>query len=361
MKERRVISQGKFIELLGECAESVHHCVKRAHDAISKDGRRRKSGMMFPYDVQPCIVKSSCPNLASNARFPSLAKRLARPTTRSAFLNCFAKTDGKTFLLPNCLEKNILKEKSVPVPDTFETESEAKGMNRCLKSIPLRAMLEALKKKEISNLFKMPPAINECWMQFYEDNCLFCTASNDVLDCTKTCVSKISFDHKKCGNTLPGDKSIQEKADRLGLPDLQLSCRGPWCSCLTGQRMPSDISKGFLWRGLYFTQLANCIQFIDPRRIVLLENDELRHFPSNAIRRITDAAGIPPYDYSNTQSEKLMQEFDEKYPKFEDATGWRPGEVSTKIDNASFSVLQEFYKKPNEYLFKLIGKEYDWA
>lgn len=85
--------------------------------------------------------------------------------------------------------------------------------------------------------------------------------------------------------------------------------------------MPSDISKGFLWRGLYFTQLANCIQFIDPRRIVLLENDELRHFPSNAIRRITDAAGIPPYDYSNTQSEKLMQEFDEKYPKFEDATG----------------------------------------
>jgi len=144
---------------------------------------------------------------------------------------------------------------------------------------------------------------------------------------------------------------------RLGSPT---ACEGDTCKCYPKARNFADISRNFLWRGLYYPQLVNCMRHIPKDQILVIENNELRHNTNETLNKILRAANLPEEDYSQKSWEDAETAFALKYPNFESVTGWSAdGSSKSKMPQALKEALQEFYHEPNERLFELIGRRFD--
>mmetsp|Transcript_10445 Transcript_10445/g.19530 ORF Transcript_10445/g.19530 Transcript_10445/m.19530 type:complete len:789 (-) Transcript_10445:2410-4776(-) len=136
-------------------------------------------------------------------------------------------------------------------------------------------------------------------------------------------------------------------------------CYGGMCKCYPAAKNFADISKNFVWRGMYADQLTHCFQYIPRERMVIVENDELRNDPNGTLNRILRASNLPERDFSGSSFKEASARFKKFYPQFEDVTGWSVNGTSSEMPTYLKDRLKKFYAEPNKRLFKLLGKTYD--
>jgi len=140
------------------------------------------------------------------------------------------------------------------------------------------------------------------------------------------------------------------------------ACQDEICQCYPNARNYADISKNFLWRGMYYPQLVHCMKYIPREQVFIVENEEMRKDPKTVIGGFLKMKGLDIPDYggpgfSYADAEKA---FSEMYPDFEEVTGWSADGSSTKkIPDHVELQLRHFYAEPNELLFDFLGKRFD--
>lgn len=141
-------------------------------------------------------------------------------------------------------------------------------------------------------------------------------------------------------------------------------CEGKYCKCFPERTTSwSDLSKNFLWRGMYYFHLANCFQHIVPDRIFLIESEELRRNHSvvfESLARFLHVPSEPFMDTGRLSSQQVERAFVEIYPGFESASGWSiNGTINSSPPEALKKKLISIYNAPNDALFELIDRRFE--
>lgn len=144
------------------------------------------------------------------------------------------------------------------------------------------------------------------------------------------------------------------------LPDDDHECSGCGCECFPRPEMMADQNDNYLWRSLYYLHLKQCFEHIDKSRILVVNQDELKHSPNTLLSRIFEHAGLPPVDLSHLTKEQALEEFHSRYPNFESTTGWgdRGNDARVQVLPTQISdPLHQFFAPYNQKLFELLGVE----
>ncbi|GBG27610.1 Heparan sulfate glucosamine 3-O-sulfotransferase 1 [Hondaea fermentalgiana] len=140
------------------------------------------------------------------------------------------------------------------------------------------------------------------------------------------------------------------------------ACSGDLCTCYPKAVNMADISKNFLWRGLYYPQVQQCLRYIPRSQLLIVDNDDLRRDPASVLGKITNELGLrdAPYGGPGFTYADASNEFSRKYPEFASTTGWsEDGSSSVPMPEDIELMLRSFYATPNKMLFDLIGKKFD--
>lgn len=104
-----------------------------------------------------------------------------------------------------------------------------------------------------------------------------------------------------------------------------------------------EIEPALIRRGFYADQLSNWYQFIDPKRILVLESDDLKTSTLETINRIVEFVNVPRLIAAQLDLEP-------KHVRI----------YSSPMSEESREMLEEIYRKPNERLYEMLGRRYAW-
>lgn len=121
---------------------------------------------------------------------------------------------------------------------------------------------------------------------------------------------------------------------------------------------PSDLTRDYIWRGMFAKQLEECLKWFPKEQLLVLEQNELKKSPVATLQRVQEFIGVPPFDYASMSTEDAMTLFNEIYPNFEATTGWRTKEDYGEVPEDAKSFLIEFFEEHNRDLFKLVNTSY---
>ena len=101
-----------------------------------------------------------------------------------------------------------------------------------------------------------------------------------------------------------------------------------------------------------------CLKHISLDRILLIENDDLRNNPVEAVQRLHAHAGLPAHHAEAMSGEEIQSTLDEKFPSFEKVSGWHLDSQYAEISKDTKAALAAFFSPFNEELFRMIGTKY---
>ena len=79
------------------------------------------------------------------------------------------------------------------------------------------------------------------------------------------------------------------------------------------------------------------------------------------LQSIFDQIGLTASLEINEESWNTASEvFKRVYPSFEETTGWSADGSKEEMPAAIRDKLRAYYKRPNELLFELLGRRFDW-
>ena len=141
-----------------------------------------------------------------------------------------------------------------------------------------------------------------------------------------------------------------------------LAVRGTQC-VPPNTKLWSDISRNYLFRGMYGWHFTKCLEHGMPRdQILVIDNTELRNDADETLRRVQEHSGLPVV--ANLGTKHSVKEVHDKinsvWPKFESTTGWRMDTKYKAIPTEARSYLTEFYRSHNEWFFWATGKRFNW-
>ena len=132
-------------------------------------------------------------------------------------------------------------------------------------------------------------------------------------------------------------------------------------ACVT---VRTGISIQYVYRGLYAAQLARCFASGVPKsNILVLDNDHLRRDPQSALDAIADHVGIQKFHYnpSDFHSDNLHDAIHQKYPTFEQNSGWRlqSDHSDVLLPDDVHRQVSSFFRPHNSLLFSMIGSQFN--
>lgn len=302
-------------------------------------------------DFPNCLRQAGATDLAKDPRtrlFETALRRRVDSKPDQFLPHCFRRINGTIEWNTQCYTKLRIFRENVPkLPEVLIGES-ADLRSRCIANLHMREALHEWQEANYarkSRVERLTDKQNDCWLKHFTERCESCKNLSTCFHCFQKVRSLLNLTACEEGN-------LNYRGPR--------SCKGPWCSCFPLTPMISDISKHFLWRGMYDIHLKNCMRYIPSERIVILENQDLRARPAETMNRIQLEAGIPLMDYSKTTYKHAHSMFTKRYPSFEATTGWsNNGTANSEPPQDVQKVLQEFYKDQNERLFRLLGRRFE--
>ena len=302
-------------------------------------------------DFTRCLREARATTLAKDSRTRMFESALRRRVDRQAetlLPLCFRKVNSKVEWNTACYRRfHVLTEAMPELPKRLVDESKVLD-STCFGNLEMREALNLWQESNYarkSRVERLTDYQNDCWLMHFSERCESCTAGKNCFACFRKVAPLFNISACKNG------------ASNYRGPE---SCKGPWCSCFPLTPMISDISKHFLWRGMYEIHLRNCMRYIPHEQIVIVENEDLRARPAETMEFIEREAGIPIMNHSGTSYSQAYKAFTERYPSFEEQTGWlQNGTANSHPPPEVQEVLQSFYRRPNERLFQLIGRRFD--
>eukprot|EP00611_Tribonema_gayanum_P026221 TRINITY_DN6176_c0_g1_i4.p4 TRINITY_DN6176_c0_g1~~TRINITY_DN6176_c0_g1_i4.p4 ORF type:complete len:100 (-),score=29.58 TRINITY_DN6176_c0_g1_i4:828-1127(-) len=94
---------------------------------------------------------------------------------------------------------------------------------------------------------------------------------------------------------------------------------------------------------------------------MVIHSEDLKERPQEVLPRIHAFIGVPDHDYPFLHeglSEELHDIVTQKYPTFENMTGWRLESDHEPMPQPIRSEMTEFYRPHNEMLFRMLGREF---
>lgn len=343
MKARRVQAQDDFKKQFYECRHEIKNCFSFSIGRLTKG-------------LAACLrsKKEPCSSLIKHSKFKMLMKGLSIPSislskkgiTNNFFERCFGREypDLKTFATKCFDSKKMFREKNINLPQGLEVEIE-KNRDVCVGHMYLVRALD--KPKYLNRTAQFSRKQVRCWFKFFKDKCDYCKGSENEISCADTCIANHNskFKPEKCKRS--DYKSSTEPF-----------CRGAYCACFPDVRMPSDISRGYFFRGLYGIHLNNCFKFLNRERVLIIYNSELRKETAKTMDRIIEFVDLPSFDYATKTFQDAERAFEQMYPKFEEQTGWSANGTSTlgtKIPENIKSLLSEAYYSDVHELKYILG------
>jgi hypothetical protein len=171
-------------------------------------------------------------------------------------------------------------------------------------------------------------------------------------------------------------KSLSEKVgdvndELLGEASVLQECVDKHLPSMSGSQFPRSqailecvpevkggISFQFIYRSLYGAQILACSQYISLDRILLIENDDLRNNPVEAVQRLHTHAGLPAHHVEAMSTAEIQSTLDLKFPSFEKVSGWKLDSEYMEISQRTKAVLAAFFSPFNEELFEMTGTKY---
>eukprot|EP00924_Labyrinthula_sp_SR-Ha-C_P001217 snap_masked-scaffold_7-processed-gene-17.23-mRNA-1 protein AED:0.00 eAED:0.00 QI:494/1/1/1/0.62/0.55/9/39/464 len=355
MKSRRVSAQFQFINQLAACSQSTKFCFI---DYLDEDNNFRGKSEA----LRKCISSTSCSKLVDDTQYKFLLRRAeVTPKKKQTLKSCFEiSNNSSTF--KECFQKEgILREKFIQLSQLNE-EIESLRKN-CLHTLPLRIALTKL----FPHLEHLSLKENHCFNHFYLKNCGNCTI---WVDCEE-CISHYSFEEAKpiCeGLNLPPRKGMSRGASETNVYSSQgdetFSSKGSLVDCFPNVYMPSDIARGFVFRGLYEIHFQNCLRYIDKERIFVLKNTNLRESSAATLLNITQFLHLPFINWEDVSYPEAEKAFEKRYPSFKEVTGWghsvksEEGYTTEQVENITRQ-LRSFYKEVSS-TFTEFGIDSPW-
>lgn len=147
--------------------------------------------------------------------------------------------------------------------------------------------------------------------------------------------------NKQSAKKYGGD--IQKFFEALNAPDFftnfSEAIEQEWKAIQTGgMQAPHLISQGF-----YAQQIENYLQFFPRKQMLLLEHQSLKNQTQETLRHVASFLEI--------KEKKWMKNELQKYHE---------GNYQEEINLKTYLKLQKIFKEPNQQLFKLIGREFNW-
>lgn len=124
--------------------------------------------------------------------------------------------------------------------------------------------------------------------------------------------------------------------------------------------MISSISKNFVWRGLYALHLENCLEHIDPERMLLIHDRGLLTHPRQTMQRVHAHIGLPSFDGGALSKAELRDVVQRLYPNFASTTQWSiaGSRKHSRPPLELVKLLKAFYAAHDEHLFALLGRRW---
>ena len=141
-----------------------------------------------------------------------------------------------------------------------------------------------------------------------------------------------------------------------------LAVRGTQC-VPPNTKLWSDISRNYLFRGMYGWHFTKCLEHGMPRdQILVIDNTDLRNRADETLRRVQEHSGLPVVaDLGTKHSVKEVHDkINSVWPKFESTTGWRMDTKYEAIPDEARSYLTDFYRRHNEWFFWATGRRFHW-
>lgn len=296
----------------------------------------------------------------SSSKISQVIRILSKPDYAPKFYErCLKDVEDMTFEdLRDCARiEGVLREK---LPDIREDIiNEQKFLQPCMQ-IAANNKFDESRNTVSTDLWSN--ADDLCDKRLEEQFCAHCSKNPKPAKCWQSCwdsrFEEISAAASEMGcQRLTRNSTYPPRKIRTNS-----ACAGKLCSCYPAAANMADISKNFLWRGLYYPQVEQCLRYIPRSQIIFLDNDDLRRNPQDALHQITHKLGVSslPYGETGYTYKDAEEEFNRKYPEFGTTTGWSAeGLSSLPMPGDIELMLRQFYSKPNKLLFKLIGRNFD--
>ncbi|MDH3294871.1 MAG: sulfotransferase domain-containing protein [Acidimicrobiia bacterium] len=133
--------------------------------------------------------------------------------------------------------------------------------------------------------------------------------------------------------TLSFDEALAVEGDRLAGEDDRM--QQDWTYWSHSHEHHSYVSKG-----RYVEQLERLYRHYAHDQVMVIQSEAFYHNPNHVLAEVTEWLGLPPVELARSDD--------------------RNSHRYTQMDPAMRQRLVEVYREPNERLYQLIGRRYDW-
>ena len=120
------------------------------------------------------------------------------------------------------------------------------------------------------------------------------------------------------------DEVVRDEIDRMG-------------------RGETGLEPSYVRRGLYNEQLLRYFNYFERNQILIIDSGLLRNKTATVLNEVTEFLGLQEYDW---HQEKLPSQHVRKY--------------ASQMADATRAFLQDFYKRHNQKLYQLLGRDFGW-
>jgi len=207
-------------------------------------------------------------------------------------------------------------------------DSYARGENYYRAFFPLRPFLPAgVKTYEASPLYIYHPLVAGRIARMVPGARVIALLRNPV----ERAISHYFHDQRAGREPLPILEAMQAEDDRVSAAAARKDFNSP-----------DFIERSYKSRGLYAQQLQRYYDQLPEEQILVLSAEELFSRPKETLERV--------YDFCGVDSGKLPA----------DLTPRNVGSNRRDVDDDVYTYLSNYFRQPNEALFELLGRRFDW-